>query len=67
MTMETLVKRFPVHRLSEDWIAGAGQSLENCIECGQCEESCPYKLSIMTEIRRGAAVLNEAMQGIETG
>jgi predicted aldo/keto reductase-like oxidoreductase len=67
MTMETLVKRFPVHRLSEHWIAGAGQSLENCIECGQCEQKCPYKLPIMTEIRRGAAVLHEAMQGIRTG
>ena len=62
MTMESIVKRFPGHMLSEDWIAGSGQSLENCIECGQCEEKCPYKLPIMEEIRRGAAVLSRATQ-----
>jgi hypothetical protein len=62
MTMETLVKRFPVHRLSEDWIADAGKSVENCIECGQCEEKCPYDLPIMEEIRRGAQALQRALQ-----
>jgi len=64
MTMETLVKRFPVDRLSEDWIAGAGGSLENCIECGECEEKCPYDLPIMEGIRRGAEALERALQAI---
>jgi predicted aldo/keto reductase-like oxidoreductase len=54
MTMETLVKRFPVDRLSEHWIAGAAESIEKCIECGECEQKCPYELSIMEEIKRGA-------------
>jgi len=62
MTMETLVKRFPTHRFSEPWIEGAGKSVENCIKCGECEEKCPYKLSIMEEIRRGAAALQRALR-----
>lgn len=58
MTMETLVKRFPAEMLSEAWITEAGSSVENCIECGECEEKCPYDLSIMEGIRRGAEVLH---------
>lgn len=54
MTMETLVKRFPADRLSEAWIAGAGGSAEKCIECGECEQKCPYELPIIEEIQRGA-------------
>ena len=62
MTMETLVKRFPVDRLSEKWIAGAAESVAECIECGDCEEKCPYKLSIMEEIRRGADAFQRALR-----
>jgi predicted aldo/keto reductase-like oxidoreductase len=62
MSMETLVKRFPADRLSEDWIAGAAGSIEKCIECGECEQKCPYKLSIMEEIRRGAESFQRALQ-----
>jgi predicted aldo/keto reductase-like oxidoreductase len=54
MTLETLTKRFPLERMSEGWIAGAAESVEKCIECGECEEKCPYNLSIIEEIRRGA-------------
>jgi len=60
MTMESLIKRFPVDRLAEGWIASAGASVENCIECGECEEKCPYKLPIIEEIRRGAEALRAA-------
>jgi predicted aldo/keto reductase-like oxidoreductase len=62
MTMETLVKRFPAGRLAEDWIAGAAESVEKCIECGDCEEKCPYELSIMEEIRRGAESFRRALR-----
>jgi hypothetical protein len=62
MTMETLVKRFPVDRLSEKWIAGAAESIAECIECGECEEKCPYELSIMEEIRRGAEAFRRALR-----
>ena len=61
MTMETLVKRFPADRLSEDWIAEAGRSVEKCIECGECEDKCPYDLPIREGIRLGAEALERAM------
>jgi len=62
MTMETLVKRFPADRLSEDWIAGAAGSVEKCIECGECEQKCPYELSIIEEIRRGAEAFQQVLR-----
>jgi predicted aldo/keto reductase-like oxidoreductase len=62
MTMETLVNRFPADRLSEGWIAGAGESIEKCIECGECEEKCPYELSIIEEIHRGAEAFRRALR-----
>jgi predicted aldo/keto reductase-like oxidoreductase len=62
MTLETLVKRFPADRLSEDWIVGAAESVEKCIECGECEQKCPYELSIMEEIRRGAEAFQRALR-----
>jgi len=62
MTMETLVKRFPADRLSEDWIAGAAESIEQCIQCGECEEKCPYELSIIEEIHRGAESFQRALR-----
>jgi uncharacterized protein len=62
MTMETLVKRFPADRLSEDWIAGAAGSAEKCIECGECEQKCPYQLPIMEEIRLGAEAFHRELR-----
>ena len=64
MQMETLVKRFPAQRLGETWIADAVGSVENCVECGQCEEKCPYDLQIIEQIRRGAEVRNKALPGV---
>ena len=61
MTMETLVKRFPADRLSEGWLSGAGESADKCIECGECEQKCPYNLPIIEEIQRGAEAFRRAL------
>jgi predicted aldo/keto reductase-like oxidoreductase len=64
MNLPSLIKRFPVDRLSEGWIARAGESVENCIECGECEEKCPYKLPIMQDIRKGAEALQRVLEAV---
>jgi hypothetical protein len=46
MNLPSFVKRFPRERLFEGWIADAIATGENCIECGECEEKCPYHLPI---------------------
>ncbi|MHC4712768.1 MAG: aldo/keto reductase [Planctomycetota bacterium] len=52
MTLDTLMKRFPKHRLlSEQWIVNNVESIENCADCGDCEDKCPYNLSIREKMR----------------
>jgi predicted aldo/keto reductase-like oxidoreductase len=46
MNFESYWKRFPVERFSDGWIAEAMESGRNCIQCGECEERCPYQLPI---------------------
>ncbi len=53
MTMESLIKRFHPEQILSGWIAEAVESHKNCVECGECEEKCPYKLSIREGMRQG--------------
>jgi predicted aldo/keto reductase-like oxidoreductase len=46
MNVKSFWKRFPADRFSTGWLAEAMYSAESCIECGECEEKCPYALPI---------------------
>lgn len=46
MNYESFLKRFPQQRLLEGWIAEAMETGRNCVQCGECEERCPYQLPI---------------------
>jgi predicted aldo/keto reductase-like oxidoreductase len=46
MTLRSVWKRLPAERMVTGWIAEAMESARNCIECGECEEKCPYHLPI---------------------
>jgi predicted aldo/keto reductase-like oxidoreductase len=62
MTMESLIKRFANHWFLTGGISEAGESIKNCIECGECEQKCPYKLPIVEEIHRGAEAFQRLRQ-----
>jgi hypothetical protein len=60
MTMDTLLKRFPVEKRLNDWPEKAARTAALCNECGACEERCPYRLPIRIRIQEGAAAFRRA-------
>jgi predicted aldo/keto reductase-like oxidoreductase len=46
MNLRSFWKRLPAERFSTGWLAKALESADNCIECGECEDKCPYDLPI---------------------
>jgi len=55
-------KRMPAARLTTGWIAEAIGSAGACIECGECEEKCPYHLPIREMIAENIAFYEEALR-----
>ncbi|MDR0306897.1 MAG: aldo/keto reductase [Chitinispirillales bacterium] len=41
------------------WAKPNGVSADKCVECGQCEEKCPQKLSIMKQLKETHTVLGK--------
>jgi hypothetical protein len=40
------------------WIGKAMESVEQCIECGECEQKCPYHLPISDLLKENLALFN---------
>jgi predicted aldo/keto reductase-like oxidoreductase len=55
LNVRSFWKRFPVERLTTGWISESMATAQNCIECGECEEKCPYLLPIREMIVENAA------------
>lgn len=55
MNVRSFWKRFPRERFIGGWVAEAVESGRNCIECGECEEKCPYHLPIREMIAENVA------------
>ncbi|MBW2177959.1 MAG: 4Fe-4S dicluster domain-containing protein, partial [Deltaproteobacteria bacterium] len=50
-------------RISRDgaalWLDKAMQTVDDCIECGECEEKCPYDLPIADLLKENLALYNQ--------
>jgi predicted aldo/keto reductase-like oxidoreductase len=55
MNAKSFWKRFPEDRFTGGWVAQAIKSAESCIECGECEEKCPYHLAIIDMLAENVA------------
>jgi predicted aldo/keto reductase-like oxidoreductase len=63
MNVQSFLRRFPRERVATGWLAQAMAGAGACIECGECEEKCPYRLPIREMIRENVAYYESAMAG----
>ena len=41
------------------WLGSAMETVEQCIECGECEDKCPYNLPIADLLKENLALFRE--------
>jgi hypothetical protein len=41
------------------WLGNAMETVAECIECGQCEDKCPYNLPIAELLKENLALFKE--------
>jgi predicted aldo/keto reductase-like oxidoreductase len=46
MQSNSFAKRLPPESVFSGWIAEGLEKAENCTDCGNCEERCPFHLPI---------------------
>ena len=51
-------KRFSP-KVASEWVTEAMLSVEECIECGECEEKCPYDLAIIDLLKENLSLYHE--------
>jgi predicted aldo/keto reductase-like oxidoreductase len=56
MNLPSAWRRMPADRLLTGNLSAAAQTGRNCVECGDCEEKCPYLLPIREMIAENMAV-----------
>ncbi len=61
MNIASFIKRMPRQTTTSGWIADAAKTAEDCIECGECEEKCPYQLPIREMVRKSVGVYERAL------
>ena len=62
---ESLGRRLPAETVVNGAWASAIQTLDNCIQCRECEDKCPYDLGIMGIFDRAKACYNELRQKLD--
>jgi predicted aldo/keto reductase-like oxidoreductase len=58
LIFQAVAKRLSPEGVSA-WLGKAMQSVAECIECGQCEEKCPYNLPIADLLKENLALFKE--------
>jgi predicted aldo/keto reductase-like oxidoreductase len=55
MILDSMIKRMPVAEVFRDFVPIV-QTADECVECGECEEKCPYGLPIREIIQEHIAL-----------
>jgi uncharacterized protein len=59
MRVRSHARRFPLERVYGAWGEGIVSCAETCVDCGECEPRCPYKLPIRATMRDNVAWYHE--------
>jgi predicted aldo/keto reductase-like oxidoreductase len=62
MNLPNLLRRMPRERFVSGRLAEAAQTGRHCIECGECEEKCPYMLPIREMLVEHTELYERAMR-----
>ena len=66
MNLESFWTRMPIERMASGWIAEAAATAKDCIECGECEDKCPYHLPIRAMIVENSMFYEGALQSAQS-
>jgi hypothetical protein len=47
------------HEGAAAWLSDAMETVAQCIECGECEQKCPYNLPIADLLKENLALFKE--------
>jgi predicted aldo/keto reductase-like oxidoreductase len=62
MNISSFLRRMPRQTMiSGGWVADAAETAADCIECGECEEKCPYQLPIREMVSESIQVYERAL------
>lgn len=61
MNVRSFWQRMPADRLATGWLLDAVTGARDCIECGECEEKCPYRLPIRELLSENIAFYEQAL------
>jgi predicted aldo/keto reductase-like oxidoreductase len=67
LTMQSHWQRMPMERLTTGWIADAVECARACIECGECEEKCPYHLPIREMLAENITFYDQSLRAAGLG
>jgi len=58
-TLERYYKLHALHALAKERFQRLGRSADECVDCGKCEEKCPYGLPVRERLKEAARLLSE--------
>jgi predicted aldo/keto reductase-like oxidoreductase len=61
MNISSFSKRLPRQTFTSGWVANVAKTAADCIECGECEEKCPYQLPIREMVRESIQVYERVL------
>ena len=64
MILESLMKRLPAESFFSKWGTEIVPQAENCVQCGECEEKCPYHLPICEMMEEHLALFHTQKEAL---